>query len=63
MDEWYLVVRYLYEQRPDGRYVPAVSIQLPGKAEATIITDHEGHCQPDPKNLSGTLSPDPSPKV
>jgi hypothetical protein len=41
-DEGFLVVRYLYEQRPDGRYVPSVSLQLPGKAEAIIITDPEG---------------------
>jgi hypothetical protein len=42
MDEGFLVARYLYDQRPDGRYVPAVSVQLPGKAEAVIITDPEG---------------------
>ena len=42
MDEAFLVVRYLYEQRPDGRYVPAVSVQLPGQTEAIIITDPEG---------------------
>jgi hypothetical protein len=42
MDEGFLVVRYLYEQRADGRYVPTVSVQLPGKAEAIIITDPEG---------------------
>ncbi len=42
MDEVFLVVRYLYEQRPDGRYIPSVSVQLPAKAEAIIITDREG---------------------
>ncbi len=42
MDEGFLVVRYLYEQRPDGRYVPSVSVHLPGKAAAIIITDPEG---------------------
>jgi hypothetical protein len=42
MDEGFLVARYLYEQRPDGRYVPKVSVQLTGKAEALIITDPEG---------------------
>ncbi len=41
-DEGFLVVRYLYEQRPDGRYIPSVSVQVPGKAEAIIITDPEG---------------------
>jgi hypothetical protein len=41
-EEGFLVVRYLYEQRPDGRYVPSVSVQVPGKAEAIIITDPEG---------------------
>jgi hypothetical protein len=38
MTEGFLVVR-LYE-RPDGRYVPAASVQLPGKVEA--ITDPKG---------------------
>jgi hypothetical protein len=38
----FILVRYLYEQRPDARYVPAVSVQLPGKAEAIVITDPEG---------------------
>lgn len=42
MDKGFLVVRYLYEQRPDGRYVLSVSVQLPNKAEAIIITDPEG---------------------
>jgi len=42
MDEGFLVVRYLYEQRLDGRFIPSVSVQLPGKAEAIIITDPEG---------------------
>jgi hypothetical protein len=42
MDEGFLIVRYLYEQRADGRYVLTVSVQLPGKAEAIIITDPEG---------------------
>jgi hypothetical protein len=42
MDEGFLVARYLYDQRPDCRYVPTVSVQLPGKAEAVIITDPEG---------------------
>jgi len=33
MNEGFLVVRYLYEQRPDGRYIPKVSVQLAGKAK------------------------------
>jgi hypothetical protein len=44
MDEDFLVARYLFEQRPDGRYVPKVSVQLPGRhgTESLIITDPEG---------------------
>jgi hypothetical protein len=30
MDEGYLVARYVYEERPDGRYVTIVSTQLSG---------------------------------
>jgi hypothetical protein len=42
IDEGFLVARYLYEQRADGRYVPAVNVQLPGKAGTLVITDPEG---------------------
>ena len=55
MDEGFLVVRYLYDQRPDGRYVPAVSVQVPGKAEAIIITDPEGRTY---RNLNKALEMD-----
>jgi hypothetical protein len=46
MEEGYLVVRYLYEQRPDGRYIPTVSVQLLGKADATIIILKAGFTRP-----------------
>jgi len=42
MNEGFIVARYLYEQRPDGRYVPQVSVQLPGHPELLIIIDPEG---------------------
>jgi len=43
--EEFLVARYLYELRPDGRYVPTVSVQVPtrdGGTETHLITDPEG---------------------
>jgi hypothetical protein len=41
-----IVARYLFEQRPDGRYMPKVSVDLPGgpggESRRHIITDPEG---------------------
>jgi hypothetical protein len=39
--EDFIVARYLFDQRPDGRYVPKVSIQRQGQPEI-VITDPEG---------------------
>ena len=43
--ENFIVARYLVEQRPDGRYVPKVAIQVPGPEGEPLrltITDREG---------------------
>jgi hypothetical protein len=37
----FIVARYLFDQRPDGRYVPKVSIWRHGRPEI-VITDPEG---------------------
>jgi hypothetical protein len=42
--EDFIVARYLYDQGPDGRYVPKVSVQFPGSQRQTVrlvITDPE----------------------
>jgi hypothetical protein len=39
--EEFIVARYLFDQRPDGRYMPKVSIQRHGTPEI-VITDPEG---------------------
>jgi hypothetical protein len=43
--EDFIVACYLFDQRPDGRYVPKVSVQLPGgkgKPQTFVITDPGG---------------------
>ena len=43
--EDFLVARNLYEMRPDRRYVPTVSVQVPtrdGGTETHLIPDPEG---------------------
>jgi len=40
-----IIARYLFDQRPDGRYVPKVSVQLPGpdrRTESHLISDPQG---------------------
>jgi hypothetical protein len=39
--EEFFVAAYLFDQRPDGRYVPKVSIRRHGRPEI-VITDPEG---------------------
>jgi hypothetical protein len=39
--EEFIVARYLFDQRPDGRYMPKVSIRRHGTSEI-VITDPEG---------------------
>ena len=39
--ENFLVARYLYERHSDGRYIPKISVQLPGQTESLTITDPE----------------------
>jgi hypothetical protein len=43
--EDFIVAQYLWEQRPDGRYVPMVRVQVPRhqrQTESIIITDPDG---------------------
>jgi hypothetical protein len=43
--EDFMVACYLFDQRPEGRYLPKVSVQLPGgqgKPQTVVITDPEG---------------------
>jgi hypothetical protein len=43
--EDFIVAQYLWQQRPDGRYVPMVRVQVPrhqGQTESLVITDSEG---------------------
>jgi hypothetical protein len=42
MPEDFIIARYLHEQRPDGRYVPTVSVRRNSQPDAIIITDPEG---------------------
>jgi len=41
-----ITARYLFDQHPDGRYVPKVCVQLPGpdrRKQSHLITDPQGH--------------------
>jgi hypothetical protein len=43
--EDFIIARYQHEQRPDGRYIPTVSVQVPrrdGGMETHLITDPQG---------------------
>jgi hypothetical protein len=37
-----IVAAYLFDQRLDGRYVPKVSVQVPGNDRPVVLTDPEG---------------------
>jgi hypothetical protein len=50
----FIVARYLFDQRPDGRYVPKVSIWRHGRPEI-VITDPEGRTY---RNLNRALAMD-----
>ena len=51
----FLVVRYLFDKRPDGRYVPRVEVQRPGQAKVIMVTDPEGRTY---RNLNRDLEMD-----
>jgi hypothetical protein len=40
--EDFIVARYLFDQRPDGRYVPKVQVRWHHRPEVIVVTDPEG---------------------